>query len=133
MDNPPHFTSYIVEDRSHIAIIKREIHSKVIQAGFPKSRVAEVDIVVSEVTSNLIKYAGSGELLYRLVDCGEDNPALELLCIDNGPGMNDPARMLKDGVSTGNTLGQGLGAIQRLSDSFELYSLKGWGTIVYAQ
>jgi anti-sigma regulatory factor (Ser/Thr protein kinase) len=133
MDNPPHFNSYSVEDRSHVAIIKREIHSRVIQAGFPKNRVAEVDIVVAEVTSNLIKYAGSGELLYRLVVCGDDNPALELLCIDNGPGMNDPVRMLKDGVSTGNTLGQGLGAIQRLSDSFELYSLKGWGTIVYAQ
>lgn len=133
MDSFPHFTSYVVEDRSHVAIAKREIHSRVMQAGFPKSRVGEVDIVVSEITSNLIKYAGSGELLYRIVRCDQDNPALELLCIDNGPGMSDPSRMLKDGVSTGNTLGQGLGAMQRLSDSFELYSLKGWGTIVYVQ
>ncbi|MBT1690380.1 ATP-binding protein [Dawidia soli] len=133
MDNPPHFTSYVVEDRSHVAIIKREIHSRVVLAGFSKTRVGEVDIVVSELTSNLIKYAGSGEILYRLVPCGPDNPVLELLCIDNGPGMSDPARMMKDGVSTRNTLGHGLGAIQRLSDSFELYSLRNWGTIVYAQ
>ncbi|MCD9019078.1 ATP-binding protein [Parachryseolinea silvisoli] len=133
MDNPPHFTSYSVEDRSHVAIVKREIHSRVVQAGFSKTRVGEVDIVVSEVTSNLIKYAGSGELLYRIVLFGADNPALEVLCIDNGPGMTDPARMVRDGVSTRDTLGQGLGAMQRLSDIFELYSLKGWGTIVYTQ
>jgi anti-sigma regulatory factor (Ser/Thr protein kinase) len=133
MDNPPPFTSYIVEDRSHVAIVKREIHSRAMHAGFPKTRVAEIDIVVSEITSNLIKYAGSGELLYRIMHDGTDNPALELLCIDSGPGITDPARMLKDGASTGNTLGQGLGAMQRLSDSFELYSLKGWGTIVYVQ
>jgi anti-sigma regulatory factor (Ser/Thr protein kinase) len=128
-----HFTSYIVEDRSHVAIVKREIHTRAVQAGFPKARVGEIDIVVSELTSNLVKYAGGGELLYRVTTCGPDNPSLEVLCLDNGPGMSDPARMLKDGVSTSNTLGQGLGAMQRLSDSFELYSLKGWGTIVYTQ
>lgn len=116
-----------------MAIVKREIHTRAVQAGFSKSRVGEVDIVISELTSNLIKYAGNGELLYRVASCGPDNPSLEVLCIDNGPGMSDPARMLKDGVSTRSTLGQGLGAMQRLSDTFDLYSMKDWGTIVYTQ
>jgi hypothetical protein len=41
--------------------------------------------------------------------------------------------MFEDGVSTTNTLGQGLGAIRRLSDFCDAYSLKGWGTIILAR
>ncbi|HVG13871.1 MAG TPA: SpoIIE family protein phosphatase, partial [Chitinophagaceae bacterium] len=35
-----------------------------------------------------------------------------------------------DGVSTKNTLGQGLGAMKRLSDVFQVYSQKDWGTVI---
>jgi hypothetical protein len=44
--------------------------------------------------------------------------------------MANPSRMMQDGVSTTNTMGHGLGSMKRLSDTFELYSLVGWGTIV---
>jgi hypothetical protein len=40
--------------------------------------------------------------------------------------------MMKDGVSTSGTLGHGLGAIARLSNVSQIYSLPGWGTIAYA-
>ncbi len=39
---------------------------------------------------------------------------------------------MEDGVSSSKTLGQGLGAIRRLSDKFDLYSLLSWGTILYS-
>ncbi len=38
--------------------------------------------------------------------------------------------MMADGVSTKNTLGNGLGAMKRLSDVFQIYSQRDWGTIV---
>jgi hypothetical protein len=38
--------------------------------------------------------------------------------------------MVVDGVSTKNTLGHGLGAMKRLSDVFQVFSQKDWGTIV---
>ncbi|RZM01429.1 MAG: hypothetical protein EOO88_57895, partial [Pedobacter sp.] len=59
-----------------------------------------------------------------------DIKGIELISIDNGPGMDSTAAMISDGVSTTNTLGHGLGAISRLSDQFDIYSLKGWGTIM---
>lgn len=129
MDN--HFTSYKIADRSYVAFVKREIHNKILQSHFSKVKMGQIDIVVSEMTSNLIKHPGQGELLYRLNDSKEGS-VFEIISIDNGPGMNDVQRMMKDGVSTTNTLGQGLGAIKRLSSDFQIYSIPKWGTVSYS-
>lgn len=131
MDNVV-FSTYKVDDRSYISFIKREIHNLVTQAGFSSQRAGEVDIIVSELTSNLDKYAGSGELLYRLCEEGV-NTAFEIFCIDGGPGIGDIAKMMQDGASSSNTLGHGLGAMNRLSDVFQVYSMEGWGTIAYSK
>lgn len=131
MDNTT-FASYEVQERSFVAFIKRELHHGAVQAGFPETKVGAIDIIVSELTSNLVKHAGSGELLYRFTK--ENNmPVLELLALDNGPGIRDITHSMKDGVSTTKTLGQGLGAMERLSDVFQLYSLPSWGTVTYCR
>lgn len=126
------FTSYNIEERSYVAYIKREIHREISNTKFSEQRIGEIDIIVSELASNLIKHAKGGEFLYRVNKVGDDDFVFEILCIDNAAGIADPARMMKDGISTSNTLGQGLGAISRLSDSFQLYSIPQWGTIVYS-
>ena len=117
------------EDRSYFAILKKEIHGLAVRAGFSEGKVGELDIVVAEIVSNLVKHAGGGQLYVKLVE--EDGlQGIELISVDNGPGMTDVTRMVSDGVSTKNTLGQGLGAMKRLSDVFQVYSLKEWGTVV---
>lgn len=126
------FTSHRIEDRSYVAFVKREIHERVALGSFKESKAGEIDILVSELTSNLIKHAERGELLYRLT-WENERDVFEIFCIDNGPGMSNVPNMLRDGVSTTNTLGQGLGAIQRLSDFSRIYSIPEWGTIVYAR
>lgn len=126
------FYSYKIEDRSHLSYIKRHIHSKVMLATFEHKKVNEIDIVVSELTSNLIKHARSGEILFRLSREAE-REMFEIISIDNGAGISNVAQMMKDGVSTVKTLGQGLGAIERLSDHFQIYSAPGWGTIAYVR
>jgi len=128
MDNTAH-VSFNAEDRSYFSILKKGIHNLISQAGFSEKRTAEADIVVAEMASNLTKHAGGGEILARIIH-EDDNAAIELISIDNGPGMADPLRMMEDGMSTANTLGQGFGAMKRLSDTFQVYSLKDWGTIV---
>lgn len=117
-----------VADRSYLAVLKKEIHQLAAVGSFSPKRLAELDIVVSEIGSNLIKHATGGELIVRLLD--KPNPGLELIALDAGPGMADPERMVQDGISTTGTLGQGLGAIKRLSDQFQLYSLRDWGTVL---
>ena len=128
MDNATH-TSYFAEDRSYFSLLKKDINKKAAEAGFSAKKLSELDIIVAEMTSNLLKHAEKGELL-MCVTGEKGREYLELICLDSGPGMPDPARMMLDGVSTTSTSGNGLGSIKRLSDYFEIYSLPGWGTIL---
>ncbi|MBB6270557.1 anti-sigma regulatory factor (Ser/Thr protein kinase) [Pedobacter cryoconitis] len=124
--------SFAANDRSYFSLLKKEIHRKVLEAGMEAARVAEVDIIVAEITSNLFKYADEGEILFGSF---KENgvPYIELISIDNGPGMIKASRMVQDGVTTSNTLGMGLGSIKRLSDTFDIYSQIGWGTIILSR
>jgi len=119
-------------DRSYFSLLKKEIHQRLIKIGMDSARIAEVDIVAAEMTSNLFKYADGGEILFGAFS-ESGIPYVELICIDKGPGMKNPARMMQDGMSTSKTLGAGLGSIQRLSDTFDIYSIPEWGTILLSR
>jgi anti-sigma regulatory factor (Ser/Thr protein kinase) len=123
--------SFNLDDRSYLAILKREVHRLSVQCGLTEKKVAEIDIVVAEIGSNIIKHAGGGEVLVMLTDT--PHPAIEIIAIDSGPGIADLARMMQDGISTARTLGHGLGAVKRLSDFLQVYSVKGWGTILLSR
>jgi anti-sigma regulatory factor (Ser/Thr protein kinase) len=119
-------------DRSYFSILKKDINQIAAEAGFGTQKLADVDLVVSEMSSNLLKYAKNGEILAGLFQEGE-NCYMELISIDQGPGMPQPQKMMEDGVSSGDTLGMGLGSMKRLSDKFDLYSIKDWGTIILSR
>lgn len=128
MVNSTH-VAFKASDRSYFAILKKEIHAIAVNAGFNDKKVGEIDIIVAEMASNLVKHAGGGQLWVKPV--AENNlKGIEIISIDNGPGMTDVSRMVADGVSTKNTLGVGLGAMKRLGDVFQVYSLKDWGTVI---
>jgi anti-sigma regulatory factor (Ser/Thr protein kinase) len=128
MVNSAHL-EFNVSDRSYFAIIKKELHLLTSTLGFSPGKVGEVDIVVAEIITNLVKHAGGGKLLVKLIE-DREVPGIELISVDNGPGMVDVSRMVADGVSTKNTLGNGLGAMKRLSEIFQVYSLKNSGTVI---
>ncbi|MDB5241829.1 MAG: hypothetical protein JWP57_2454, partial [Spirosoma sp.] len=111
-----------------MSIIKRDVRALAMSLGFATVRISEIEIIIAELTSNLVKYAQAGELLVRTIS-EATNAGIEIISADNGPGMVDTSRMMMDGVSTTKSLGQGLGAVERLADFFELYSLPGRVTI----
>ncbi|MFL6246414.1 MAG: ATP-binding protein, partial [Thermoanaerobaculia bacterium] len=49
---------------------------------------------------------------------------------DKGPGIADINQALRDGFTTGNGLGLGLGGARRLVNDFDLRSARGEGTTV---
>jgi anti-sigma regulatory factor (Ser/Thr protein kinase) len=102
--------------------------------GFDASLEERVAIVVTEACTNLLKHAGTGELLIRTgsQDATSD-PNLELLALDQGPGMSNLDQCLRDGFSTGGSPGQGLGAIRRLSTVADFYSEAGRGAALLAR
>ena len=50
--------------------------------------------------------------------------------MDHGPGIADIEQALRDGFTTGNGLGLGLGGARRLSNEFDIRSQPGEGTRV---
>jgi anti-sigma regulatory factor (Ser/Thr protein kinase) len=66
--------SFSVDDRSYLSILKREVHRLSVHIGLTEKKVAEIDIVVAEIGSNIIKHAGRGEVLVMLTD--HPQPAL---------------------------------------------------------
>jgi hypothetical protein len=63
----------------------------------------------------------------------DGSPGIEMVTIDAGPGFGDAAAAVRDGHSTSGTLGIGLGAIRRLADFWDLYSVPGHGTALVAR
>ncbi len=128
MDNCTHVRLKLIE-RSYVSFIKKEIKKISEQVGFTSYKLAELDIVLAEMISNILKHAKEGELLVKTIDTPAQK-GIELISVDKGPGIANTEVMLTDGASSTNTLGQGLGSIKRLSDVFDIYSLSGWGTIL---
>jgi anti-sigma regulatory factor (Ser/Thr protein kinase) len=124
--------SFAANDRSYFSLLKKEIHKRAEDAGISAVKINALDLIVAEMTSNLFKYAKDGEILMGVFGQGS-SAYIELISIDNGPGMINPVKMMQDGMSTANTMGHGLGSIKRMSDTFDLYSLSGWGTIVLSR
>jgi anti-sigma regulatory factor (Ser/Thr protein kinase) len=131
MVDAPH-SRFQLPDRSYQAIVRSELKRIADTAGFSGHRLGELEIIIAEITSNLIKHASKGgEILAKPFSL--PGKGMEIIAIDNGPGMSRPLKMMEDGVSSSKTLGQGLGAIRRLSDNFDLYSLPGWGTVLWSR
>jgi serine/threonine-protein kinase RsbT len=98
-------------------------------AGFDLPQVSILGTVASELVRNILKYAGSGELIIRVLD-EDDRLGLEMAAVDRGPGIDDVAHAMKDHVSSGGTLGLGLPGVKRMVDDFKIESVVGKGTTV---
>ncbi len=118
---------HVIEDRSHIGSARRATHELAVSLGFDTEAAGTAALAVTEACSNILKHAGRGRLVLRALMRG-DTGGLEILALDRGPGMANVAASLRDGHSTSGTLGTGLGALARASDSFEVFSQPGNGT-----
>jgi anti-sigma regulatory factor (Ser/Thr protein kinase) len=91
-----------------------------------------VALATTEMATNLVKHAGKGHILVQRLQ-SDENSGLRITSVDNGPGIPDVSKAISDGHSTAGSLGTGLGAIKRLSDSFEVYTIPGSGTVIIAE
>jgi anti-sigma regulatory factor (Ser/Thr protein kinase) len=121
-----------VEDPSAAAACRGAALALAARLGFPAPRTGELALAVTEAASNLHKHARQGSMLLRITRAGL-RPGIELVTIDAGPGFRDTSAALRDGHSTSGTLGIGLGAINRLADFCDLYSMPGHGTALVAR
>jgi serine/threonine-protein kinase RsbT len=78
-------------------------------------------LAVSELATNLLRYARDGEIILTGTP-GTTCAVLQVESRDRGPGIPDVALALADGFSTGGGLGNGLPAVRRLLDRFDIES-----------
>jgi serine/threonine-protein kinase RsbT len=96
---------------------------------FSTSEMTLVATAISEVARNIVSYAGSGDIVLRLVQRGKAR-GLMVVARDKGPGIADLERAMEDGYSTSGGLGLGLPGSKRLMDEFQIVSAPGKGTVV---
>lgn len=94
-------------------------------------KLGEAAIIVTEAARNAVIHGNGGHLLVAGYQ-DHNQPRMQILALDSGSGIADISRAMKDGYSTVGTPGTGMGAIQRLAGTFEIFtSIK--GTAVFAE
>jgi anti-sigma regulatory factor (Ser/Thr protein kinase) len=115
------FHTQEIKDEAQVGAARRGMHRYASRMGFGEEQLSELDIVVQEIGTNAARYADAGGCLHWTETVGSE-PGLELFYFDKGPGIYDLERALRDGVSSGGSLGTGFGAMRRLLDEFDAYS-----------
>jgi anti-sigma regulatory factor (Ser/Thr protein kinase) len=126
----PHLDMHVSE-QTQVGEARRAASRLATDHALDETAVGRIAIIVTELGNNLWRHATKGRLL---IGCrkSKDGCLLEVISIDNGPGM-DVARCLRDGYSTGGTAGTGLGAVQRLSTDFSAFSALGKGAVILSR
>jgi anti-sigma regulatory factor (Ser/Thr protein kinase) len=122
-------------DQSGVAEARRASIQIAQSLGFSDRYQADAALVVTEAATNILKYAGRGEISLRPYRDGatDAQQGLEVVALDRGPGIASLELAQRDGYSTGGSLGAGLGTMVRLSSLFDIYSIDGGGTALLAR
>lgn len=99
------------------------------QLGFSSTDQTLIATAISEVARNIVVYAQTGEIILSRAD-DDGRVGIEVVAIDQGPGIDNKELAMRDGYSTKNSLGLGLPGARRLMDDFVLDSEVGRGTTV---
>jgi serine/threonine-protein kinase RsbT len=97
------------------------------KTGMKPSSTASLATAVSELATNILKYAQSGRIRIRPMH-QYGRHGVEVIVEDHGPGISDLDAAMQDNFSTSGTLGLGLPGTKRLVDIFEITSESGKGT-----
>jgi serine/threonine-protein kinase RsbT len=100
-----------------------------LEVGFSGSDLAVIATAISEVARNMIVYAQRGEVILSVAQ-KDGKRGIVVVARDTGPGIANIEQAMRDGFSTGKSLGLGLPGARRLMDEFEIVSEVGKGTVV---
>lgn len=103
------------------------------QLGIDSAIARKVSIAAYEAEMNIVIHAYRGELTFKI-----SPQSIEIIAVDQGPGIADVAKALREGYSTapdrirelGFGAGMGLPNMRKFSDEFEIDTVVGKGTKV---
>lgn len=121
--------SFEITDESQVSDARRNIAKFAKFAGIEDKIIDRLAITCTEFGTNLIKHTSEGGRLIVQSLSQKETVGVEIYAIDSGRGMNT-ADCIKDGVSSAGSFGTGLGAVRRLSDESNFFSMNDVGTVI---
>lgn len=116
-------------DHENVVYSVRNMAQKV---GFKENSVALIATAASELSTNILRYAKSGEITISII---EDElralTGIRIQAMDHGPGIKDLELAMTESYTTfKGSLGLGLSSAKKLMDEFYIESELGLGTFV---
>ena len=118
----------IISERD-IVVARQKGRALATNLGFSLGNATLIATAISELARNIISYAGEGMIAMNVI-YDSKREGLLIVASDEGPGISDIPRALRDGFSTSGSLGIGLPGVRRLMDEFAIDSEPGRGTII---
>jgi serine/threonine-protein kinase RsbT len=118
-----------IEKEQDVVPFRNRVKEFAVKIGMSLVNQTKLITAASELVRNMLKYGGGGIVLIEAITQGRDN-GIRLTFQDKGPGIKDIAMAMKDGFSSGKSLGIGLPGAKRLVNEFEIKSTLGEGTTV---
>jgi serine/threonine-protein kinase RsbT len=118
-----------IRSSADVVAVRQATRTLAERVGFSLVDQTKLVTAASELARNTIDYGGGGLVRLELVANGVRR-GVRLTFEDQGPGIADVNQALKDGYTTGNGLGLGLGGARRLVNDFSIDSAPGTGTRV---
>jgi serine/threonine-protein kinase RsbT len=121
--------SYEIRTANDIVRVRQRMREWAVEAGFSLVDQTKIVTAASELARNTLEHGGGGTARLELIaDAGRRG--VRLTCEDQGPGIPDVQLALKDGYTSRDGLGLGLGGARRLVNDFAIESRVGEGTRV---
>jgi serine/threonine-protein kinase RsbT len=118
-----------IEKEQDVVPFRNRVREFAVKIGMSLVNQTKLITAASELVRNMLKYANGGVVTIEAINFGRDN-GIRLTFQDKGPGIKDIPQAMKDGFSTGKSLGIGLPGTKRLVNEFDIKSIVGEGTTV---
>ena len=118
-----------IEKEQDVVPFRNPVKEYAVRIGMSLVNQTKLITAASELVRNMLKYANGGTVVIEVISQGRDN-GIRLVFKDEGPGIADISLAMKDGYSSGKSLGIGLPGTKRLVNEFDIKSKPGEGTTV---
>lgn len=118
-----------IEKEQDVVPFRNRVKEYAVRIGMSLVNQTKLITAASELVRNMLKYAGGGITIIEVISKGRDN-GIRLTFQDKGPGIKDIQLAMKDGYSSGKSLGIGLPGAKRLVNEFDIKSKLDEGTTV---
>ena len=118
-----------IDTEASLVTVRSRVRATAVQLGFGIVDQTKLVTAASELARNVLRYAEGGRMVVDELHDGQRH-GIRVTFQDDGPGIPDLELALRDGYSTGESLGIGLPGAKRLVDDLTIDSALGRVTTV---